>query len=197
MHVYKIKTLLTNNKKTGHSTLSFLSYLLFFGSVFFLACNTNDNDINKIAPYTGPMMETDNIETLYTDSARIKVRLTAPKQQTMENGDQHFPKGVYIEFYNEKEIKSSTLKANSGIYNKEKDLYTVTGNVIIIDSLKSQKMNTEELNWIPAKQKINTDKFVTIQTKEEVLKGQGLEAKEDLSSYRILKPTGTFPITQE
>jgi hypothetical protein len=58
-------------------------------------------------------------------------------------------------------------------------------------------MNTEELNWVPAKQKIFTDKFVTIQTKEEVLKGQGLEAKQDFSSYRILKPTGTFPITQE
>jgi LPS export ABC transporter protein LptC len=197
MHVNIIKILLKNNKKTGHTTLSFLSHLLFLVSVFFLACNTNENDINKIVPYTGPLMEADNIETLYTDSAKIKVRLTAPKQQQMETGDLHFPQGVYIEFYNEKEIKSSTLKANSGIYSKEKDLYTVTGNVIIIDSLKSQKMNTEELNWVPAKQKIFTDKFVTIQTKEEVLKGQGLEAKQDFSSYRILKPTGTFPITQE
>ena len=193
----KTKTFLTNNKKTGHSTLSFLSHLLFLGVVFFLACNTSDNDINKIAPYIGPLQEADNIEMLYTDSAKIKVRLTAPKQEQMENGDLHFPKGVYIEFYNEKEIKSSTLKANSGIYHKETNLYTVTGNVIIIDSLKGQKMNTEKLNWEPSKQKIFTDKFVTIQTKEEVLKGQGLEAKEDFSSYRILKPTGTFPITQE
>jgi LPS export ABC transporter protein LptC len=123
--------------------------------------------------------------------------MTAPREEQMENEDMLYPKGVYFEFYDEKQVRSSTLRANAGVFNKAKQLYTVTGNVVIVDSVKAQTMNTEELHWDPAKQLIYTDKFVTIQTKKEVLKGEGLEAKEDFSNWRILKPKGILPINQQ
>jgi LPS export ABC transporter protein LptC len=104
---------------------------------------------------------------------------------------------VYIEFFDEAQIRNSTLRANQATYNKTKNLYTATGNVVIVDSVKSQTMNTEELHWDPTKQLIFTDKFVTIQTKKEILKGQGLEAKQDFSNWRILQPKGVIPINQQ
>jgi LPS export ABC transporter protein LptC len=142
-------------------------------------------------------MESENIERLYSDRAIIRVRMTAPKEEQMENEDMFYPKGVFVEFYDETQVRTSTLRANKGTFNKVKQLYTVTGNVVIIDSLKSQTMNTEELHWDPVKQLIYTDKFVTIQTKKELLKGQGLEAKQDFSNWRILAPKGTLPINHQ
>jgi LPS export ABC transporter protein LptC len=123
--------------------------------------------------------------------------MTAPREEQMENGDMIYPKGVYIEFFNEKQVRNTTLRANSGVYYKEQNLYTVTGNVVIVDSVKIQKMNTEELHWTPKTQKIFTDKFVVIQTKSDTLKGQGLEANQDFSRWKILKPTGTLPLSQQ
>jgi LPS export ABC transporter protein LptC len=186
-------------KKTGRKALSFLPFgtYLFAGICLFAACNSNDQDLSKLAPYNGPLMESNNIERLYSDKAVIRIRMTAPKEEQMENEDMFWPKGVIMEFYDESQVRTSTLRANKGTYNKAKNLYTVTGNVVIVDSLKSQTMNTEELYWDPVKQLIYTDKFVTIQTKKEVLKGQGLEAKQDFSNWRILSPKGTLPINQQ
>lgn len=123
--------------------------------------------------------------------------MTAAREEQMENGDLNYSKGVHIEFYNEKQVKNTTLRANSGVYHKEKDIYTVTGNVVILDSVKMQKMSTEVLHWTPKTQKIFTDKFVIIQTQSDTLKGQGLEANQDFSKWRILKPTGTIPVSQQ
>jgi LPS export ABC transporter protein LptC len=186
-------------KKTGRLALSFLTFTLYLiaGLGLLAACKTNDQDLSKLASYKGPLMESDNIERLYSDRAIIRVRMTAPREEQMENEDMLYPKGVYFEFYDEKQVRSSTLRANAGVFNKAKQLYTVTGNVVIVDSVKAQTMNTEELHWDPAKQLIYTDKFVTIQTKKEVLKGEGLEAKEDFSNWRILKPKGILPINQQ
>lgn len=191
------KNQIDKSEKTGHITLSFLcfAFLLFLFSFLLISCK-DDKDINKMVPYDGPIMEVNNVETLYSDSAQIRVRLTAPKQLVMENEDLKYPKGIYIEFYDEKGAISSTLRANSGVYNKTKNMHTVTGNVIIVDSVKAQTMNTEELNWEPAKKKIHTDKFVTIQTPKEILKGEGLTANQDFSDWRILKPTGVFPVPE-
>lgn len=185
-------------KKTGHPRLSFFIFRLLFFVITggLLACHTDERDLSKMKPYDGPRMEIDTVETLYSDSARVRVRMTAPKELQMENEDLIFPKGVYIEFFNENQAVSSTLRGNHGTYNKKKNLYTVTGKVVVVDSVKGQTMNTEELHWEPIRRKIYTDKFVTIQTQQEILKGQGLEAEQDFSNYKILRPTGVFPVPQ-
>ena len=70
----------------------------------------------------------------------------------------------------------------------------VTDSVVVNQILKQETLFTEELNWLQAEKKVHTDKNVTIQTPDELLKGEGLDAKQDFSWYRILKPTGAFPI---
>ena len=57
-------------------------------------------------------------------------------------------------------------------------------------------MNTEELKWMPQehKVKIEKDKFVRIQTQNEVLTGMGLDANEDFKWYKITKPQGVFAV---
>jgi LPS export ABC transporter protein LptC len=187
------------SKKTGRKALSFLTFntILFASICLFFACKTNEQDLSKMAPYQGPMMEADNIERFYSDRAIIRFRMTAPREEQMESGDAFYPKGIYVEFFDEAQVRNSTLRANQATFNKAKNLWTATGNVVIIDSVKAQTMNTEELYWDQIKQTIFTDKFVTIQTKKEVLKGQGLEAKQDFSSWRILQPKGVIPINQQ
>ncbi|CAN5456785.1 hypothetical protein BH23BAC1_BH23BAC1_02310 [soil metagenome] len=170
----------------------------FFGLAIMLmaACST-DEDIKNFREYTGPVLEVDSSLTLYSDSAKVRVKVIAAKQFEFSNGNQEFPEGIYIEFYEVDGVLSSTLKADKGFYTKESDLYTAIGNVILISLLKDEKLNTEELFWKRIEQRVYTDKFVRIETNEDILTGEGLTAKQDFSSYKILKPAGTYSIEAE
>ncbi|MBX9850337.1 MAG: LPS export ABC transporter periplasmic protein LptC [Cytophagaceae bacterium] len=169
---------------------------IFFIGLFGLAFSScfKDQSPDAIVTYNGPFMELNNIETLYSDSAVLRVKLKAARQIELQNGDRTFPNGVYVEFYNESGVKTSTLKSNYGHYNKQENLYTVRGNVIIENLEEKNKLNTEELKWDPETQKINTTKFVRIETPEEIITGEGLEATQDFSDYTILRPKGRFTV---
>lgn len=164
--------------------------IVWYGAICLIAalcisCNKNPKDIQKVVNYTGPLIESENIETRYSDSSRLKIKLKAPKQLEMQNGNRVFPNGVDMEFYNETGVVTSTLTANSGIYFKEENTYNVKGNVIIRNLEKKEQLNTEELNWDPETKKVNTDKQVRIETPDQLLTGMGLDATQDFSYYKI------------
>ncbi|MGB3616478.1 MAG: LPS export ABC transporter periplasmic protein LptC [Catalinimonas sp.] len=146
--------------------------------------------------YEGPTAEIEDVETLYSDSARLELRLTAPLQQEFNNGDRLFPDGVYVEFYNEAEVLESTLRADWGRLESSTSLYTGRGDVVVHNLLKEETLKTEELFWDQKEARIYTEKFVRIETPTEVLTGNGLTAAQDFSSYKILNPKGTFPIQE-
>lgn len=169
-------------------------FVLFTTVVY--SCN-GSTDVNDVSPYDGAMLEVANMETLYSDSAIVRVKVKAQKQLEYESGDSEFPEGVYIEFYDVNRKLTTTIEADKGYFNKKDNLYTATGDVEVNSLEKNQILNTEVLYWKQAKEEIYTDKFVRIETAEEILLGEGLTASQDFSSYRILKPTGELSIDQD
>jgi LPS export ABC transporter protein LptC len=148
----------------------------------------------KPVEYTGPLREAAGVEMLYSEKDRVKVKMQAKKILEFKNGDQEFPEGLYLEFFNELGVMSSTLKANQAFYFKEKNQWRGRGKVEVKNLEKQQQLNSEELFWNPATKKIFTEKFVTIKLENEVIYGTGLDATQDLSSYIIKKPEGEFVI---
>jgi LPS export ABC transporter protein LptC len=156
----------------------------------------NGDQVEELQPYKGALIEVDSVETLYTDSSRLKIRLTAPQELEFENGNREFPKGINIEFYNEKQEKTSTLTANYGKYNKEKNLYTATGNVVVKNLAEGKSLKTEILNWNPFTEKVFTEENVTIQTPEDILWGKGLDADQRFEHYKIREPKGEMSVDE-
>ena len=146
--------------------------------------------------YKGPVIEGENVTTLYTDSAILKIKLFAKVQYEHQNKDREFPKGLDVDFHENDTIITSNLKANYGYFYEKDALYKVTGNVIITNNKKSETLKTEELYWKPEEERIYTDKFVRIETPKEVLEGNGLEAKEDFSSYKIKNITAILTLDE-
>jgi LPS export ABC transporter protein LptC len=160
------------------------------------ACHSNEKKTVFHEKYTGPLLEIDSVNTLLSDSSITKMRIIAPKQFEFVNGDRTFPNGLKIIFYKKNGVEESILTSNTGKYNKITDLYTVIGNVIVQNPAEHKRLTTEELNWDPKKKQVFTDKFVVIQTAAEILKGNGLVAAQDFSTYKILKVTGIFSARQ-
>lgn len=158
------------------------------------ACYDDQQSADDFKEYDGPSLELADAESLFSDSAIVRIKLTAKRQLQYDNGDQEFPKGVYIESYDADGTKTSTIIADRGRFNQGENKYTAEGNVIVENLESGETLKTEVLYWEPREKKIYTDRYVEIASQEEVIMGEGLTANEDFSSYRILKPTGSFSV---
>lgn len=146
--------------------------------------------------YNGPLMETTNVLSLVSDSAKLKFQLTAPLEQRFENEDDIYPKGMVVTFYSSdgKKTVINTLAARYGKFDKAKNLYIMRGDVRVVNVPQEQRLNTEELFFDKNKQLIYTAPamFVKVTTPTEYLTGYGLTANQNFSRYRITKPSGIF-----
>ncbi|GAB3635189.1 hypothetical protein GCM10027422_07790 [Hymenobacter arcticus] len=179
-----------------------MSYLWQAGALaaglLLAGCGKKDAAPKRIV-YTGPLLETDNVVTLLSDSARLHIRLTAPLEQNFENSDRLYPKGVTVTFYDKPgKLTVNTLVAKWAKFDNAQQLYIMRGAVKVANVPQQQTLATEELFYDRNKQKIYTDSamFVRIQTPTEVLTGNGMSANQDFSSYRLFNPIGTFTLDQ-
>lgn len=138
------------------------------------------------------------VTILYTELGQLKAKILAPllTRYLNESSITDFDEGLKIFFYNEEQRIESSLTADYGkAFEKEEELY-LKDNVIVINT-KGEKLNTEELTWKKKERKIFSDKFVKIQTQDEIIFGEGLEALEDFSEYTIKKVKGTVKVADE
>lgn len=170
--------------------------LLPFVVLGMLGCRPDDKAPKRPFLYTGPIVETTDVLTLFSDSARMKFKLRAPLEQKYENGDVWYRKGVLLTFYSRDGRVMNTLRGNLGHFDKQKNTYHVKGHVQIVSAVRKERVDTEELFFDQNRQQIynDTTTFVRIETATEILTGKGLRANKDFSRYSLLKPVGTFTI---
>lgn len=163
--------------------------------IFPVACE-QAKQTKKVAPYSGPIEEINDVKLVYSEAAMIKVRLITPKQLRYLNENRRYPKPVSIIFYGPTGQPVTTLHSDSGRYDKAQDIYVVMGHVVVINKQKQEKLLTPELTWNPVTKKVYTDKPVTVlsQMTGEKLYGIGLDANQDFSKYAIRKVTGIFNV---
>jgi LPS export ABC transporter protein LptC len=168
-----------------------------FALVLLLFPSCNQTEVKEPVEYKGPLREVDNVETFYSENNLIKVKIVAEQLYEFANGDREFPKGIYVEFFDETGQLESTLRANHAFYFKEENLWRGRGKVQVKNIAKNEQLNTEELFWKSTEERIYTDKFVTIRQQGDVLYGEGLQAKQDMSDYTIIDPKGDFEVKED
>lgn len=146
-----------------------------------------------------PTMSTKNISTLISDSGITQYKIISPLWNIYDEGEKpywNFPEGLYLQKYDPKYKVIATVGADSAWYYKNERIWRLEGNV-------EMTKNTDELFlsprvfWDQRKQKIYSDTFIHIENATHVIEGTGFESDESLSRYRILYPTGIFPIDKE
>lgn len=168
--------------------------LLFVACISLAACSSNVTQEKFVEPYTGAMMTAKNITTIYSDSGYKKVKLDAPLQLLLQNNDREFPEGIYVEFFDKTTTPKAILTSNYAIFYKDKNLYKISGKVVVDNKDQGKKLSTEELFWSPITKKIYTDKHILIETPSEIIEGKGLDANQDFSSYSIRNPIGVVSV---
>ncbi|MCW3104762.1 MAG: hypothetical protein JWO09_3202 [Bacteroidetes bacterium] len=186
-------------------TLTIYTLISFLLLLSLAACENDIAVVNSITSATAqqlPINSGKNVEMLYSDSAIVRAKLTAPQMDQYMDKDQtkknytEMPKGMLVIFYNSLGKEENRLKADYGISyegGQGPSKMEAKRHVVVINS-KGDKMETEHLTWDAATKKIYTDKFVKITTKEEVIWGEGLKADQDFSNYELIHPQGVIQI---
>jgi len=157
------------------------------------------NDLKEVAVFTGkdtiPSQIATAITVIYSDSAKVKARLTAPKMIQYITGDQdmEMPNGLNVLFFNDSLKTNSSLRADYGIRYPNKYLIKVTGNVIVSNP-KGDTLNTEELFWDENKNIIYSNTFVKVKEPDKIILAEGFTSDVNFMHYTFKKVKGTFSI---
>lgn len=184
-------------QKLNFSILNLLLMAAFSGTIY--SCENDMKKVKELTESYEPSSETGkDIEVLYSDLGKVKAKLTAPTLLRFRTKEPYteLPDGLKILFYDEDEQVETQLTAGYGISYEKSDEMIVRNNVEAV-SVKGEKLNTEELVWNQKTQKISSDKFVKITTRDEIIFGDGFESNQDLSNYKIKKIRGTIRLKQE
>lgn len=148
---------------------------------------------------TVPGMFTDSVTMLISDSGVIRYRVTSEVWKVYDKAAEpywYYPKKVYFEKFNDSLRTESLVQSDTAKYFTRRKMWELRKNVVIVN-LKGDKFETSLLYWDQLTRRIYSDSFIRIEQADQVMMGYGFESNEELTVYRIKKPTGDFPIDPE
>ncbi|MDE7402378.1 MAG: LPS export ABC transporter periplasmic protein LptC [Muribaculaceae bacterium] len=151
---------------------------------------------SRINPKTMPTMTTENVATFISDSGVVQYKIVAPLWQVFEETQEPcwlFPKGLYLQKYDPYFHVVATVAADSARFFSNKKLWKLDGHVELT-KVPKDLFQTEQLFWDQRRGILYSDSFIHIETETQVLEGLGFESDERLTSYRVIKPQGIFPV---
>lgn len=176
-----------------------LCLFLFAVALFGTGCV---NDLEKVEAIMEeellPVEVADSIEIIYSDSALLKVILTANHLERFlgENPYLEMTEGVHVRFFNNLGQVESELRSNYAVSYENTDIMEAKEDVVVVNK-KGETLNTEHLVWEEKTERIHTEEFVKITTEDEVIFGHGFESNQDFTKYRIKKIKGTINLKDE
>ncbi len=135
-----------------------------------------------------------DVEIIYSDSARIKVRVTGPTMlyyTEQSNPKQVFPDGTKTYFYDDNQLEMGVLSGKYAIRDERKRQVVVRDSVVW-ESKTDGRLETSELVWDEATNIIKSTKFTKITRLKETITGYNFQTDDKLSRWQILAPIGTF-----
>jgi LPS export ABC transporter protein LptC len=167
--------------------------LFISGNVLLISCE-DKKKTGVPQKYNGPMMVTDNLAIMLSDSGKTTIKVTTAQQIKLQNEDEIYPKTVYVTFFDKDGVEYSSLRGDSGRFFKNEGLYRVMGNVFFFNRLQQQSLSTDLLNWSASRKKVYTDYPFIIKTRFDEIHGVGMEADQDFTHYTMRKTKGVFAV---
>lgn len=177
--------------------------LRLFASLLLLAtlaaCENNPAQVAALFTEGRPDAEViTNFETIYSDSAQIRVRIRGPQLLRFEEEQdfvQYFPQGAVIDFFDDLGQVSSTLRCGYGVRYEREERITLRDSVVWT-SVAGDRLDTEELHWIATDQRIYSDRFVRLRQSDKEITGVGFESNQDFSRAKVVAIQGIVSIKE-
>ena len=172
-------------------------------TMLILSCSSKvpaDIPIDLISAKKPPYLDATNFQTYLTDSGVVRYFLKTPRLllYSQENPPyKEFPEGFHLQQFDKDKKIISELSANYGKHFETEDKWLATGNVVMVNN-KGDTLRTEELIYLDKKEKIFSDKFVSIKKGESTINGAGgFESDTQMTRTVFKKVTGDTYIDEK
>ena len=165
---------------------SYKSIIVLLGTIMLLSCK---NDIKKVNALTDrktlPEMSGENMEMIYSDSARIKYKAYTPLYNKIHTGEEEydeFPQGIHVISYDKDgkvvgEVKSKYAK------NLIKEKLWEVRNQVVVMNAEGKRLETEVLYWDMEKEWIYSDRYSRLIDGNNILESSGgFESDQNLKN---------------
>lgn len=163
-----------------------------------VSCKNDPAEIDKLVNKQSVQEDkADDVTIIYSEEGKSKIRMYATEFVRNEIAKPQYVdmrKGLKVEFFEDSTNDiESTLTALYARWYEGKGNVLIRDSVVVVNS-KGETLRTEELIWNQKVRKFYTEKFVRITTPDQVMYGDGLEANEDFTWYRIKNPKGVVRV---
>lgn len=119
------------------------------------------------------------------EGERVTTRINADRIIKFDAKDSTMGYKVHAEFFDSLGQINSILDGDSALIRETTNHLHVYGHVVVVSEEKSM-LETDYLHWNPDIEKIQTDAFVKVTRKGDVVTGWGLEADQKLTRIKVL-----------
>ena len=129
-----------------------------------------------------------------SQESNVRIEIAADYMAYYERADStyqlltQYPAGqgnrVAVKIYDDHGAISATVTAERLLYFDQENRFEAHGEVIV-ETLDSKRLETESLEWREEDRKVYSQSFVRITTADERVRGYGLVADEDLTTYQV------------
>ena len=177
------------------------SIIVLLGAIMLLACKNDIKEVNALAEREKrPDMTGENLELVYSDSARIKYRVLAPeyiKVNREKEKYEEFPKGIHVLSYDPAGKMIGSIKAKYAKKLEDEMLWEARNEVVIINA-EGKKLETELLYWDMKKELIYSDRYVKLRADGQIIEGNnGFHSDQNLNHPVFENISGSIEVEKQ
>lgn len=143
-----------------------------------------------------PALTVKNFETIYTDSAKLNLVLSASLMERYTNSKQpfsEFKNGIKVLFYDGHKVPVASFTSKYARLDEETNIWELKDSVVAVNE-KNERLETELLFWDQKKELVHTDRAVRITSEDEIVVGIGLESNPRFTNWWIKNVSATISI---
>lgn len=168
------------------------SMVIAFVMTIFFSCQTDFKEVQQMGVIdSGPLSISENINTKYTDSGKLKSHLKSVKMLNYSNRDfgfYEFPEGADLTLYDDNDNKSNVIADYAIMFDKTQ-LIDLRGNVVL-HTHNNDTLFADQLYYDQERQWLFTNRPVKFRTKDQIINGNGFDSNRNFTNAQVLEVTG-------
>lgn len=171
-------------------------------AVAFIVYSCSDGkDEDKVDLGTIPLQTIDNMFTVQTRNGKMQNRMEAARMEHFETDTLKtdlFPDGFAVYSYAEDGRLETILlsdRAKHLVWVKQSgEVWEVTGNVSVQNTLKQETIETDTLYWDQKTHEIYTDSYIRMYSKDGFMQGYGMRSDDKAREAVLMRPFNSYSV---
>lgn len=164
----------------------FKSIIVLSWAIMLFSCKNDIKEVNKLGDSgQKPEMTGENLEMVYSDSARVKYRVLTPlyyKINREEEQYDEFPEGIHVISYDGDGKIIGEIRAKYAKKLEKENLWEARNEVVVVNA-DGAKLETDLLFWDMEKRRIYSDRYSKLTANGDIIESsEGFESDQDLKN---------------